>query len=137
MTNAKIGTKSSFAIGDGGDPEAFTTIAEVQRFSGPAQTVAEQEATSLDSDAKEYIAGLADGQPVDIEFIRAAGNTEQNLLRDSVGTTINVLVTWPGIETAAFALVLLGYDRGETTAEGVQMGKVNGRISGAITWTDI
>jgi hypothetical protein len=94
--------------------------------------------TNLDSTAKEYIAGLADGNTVefDMNWIRGAN---QILLRtaQAAGNTINLRMVWPTSPetTAKFDFVPLTFEMGETTPESQLTASMSGRISGSIVWS--
>lgn len=134
MTSAVLGAQSQLKLGDGASPEVFTLVAEVLNI-GPVGSVApEVDVTNLDSAAKEYIGGLPDGQQVEFEVNWLAGNTQQEALRDAVGTTKNIQIVWSDSSQADFALVILGFNRGETSPENQLTASISGRISGAITW---
>ena len=95
--------------------------------------------TNLDSTAKEYIAGLADGNTVDFDVNWVAGNTQQVSLRtqQASGSTVNMKMVWQTSPntTAVFDLVLLQFEMGETTPEAQLTASISGRISGSITWS--
>lgn len=139
MTLAVLGKGATLKVSNEASPEIYTTIAEVLRCGSIGSTNPEVDATNLDSTAKEYIAGLADGNTLDFDVNFIANNTQQLFLRTSqiAGSTISFKMVWltsPNT-TASFELVLLGFEIGETTPEGQVMASINGRITGAITWT--
>ena len=139
MTLAVLGSGATLQIGDGASPQSYTTIAEVLRCGPIGSSNPEVDVTNLDSTAKEYIAGLADGNTVDFDVNWLVGNTEQTLLRTSqqAGSTINlqmVYQTSPNTK-AQFDFVLLDFEMGETTAEGQLTAKISGRITGAVFWS--
>lgn len=136
MTSAVLGALTQFKLSDGASPEVYTTVAEVLSIGPVGSTAPEVDVTNLDSTAKEYIGGLADGNTVEIEMNWLVGNTQQAALRDGVGTTKNIQIVWPDSPntTANFAFVVLSFNRGETTPESQLTASVSGRISGAITW---
>lgn len=135
MTAAVLGAGSALKLGDAASPEVFTTIAEVLRCGPIGSVTPEVDVTNLDSTAKEYIGGLPDGASVEFEgnWIKS---TQQTGLRDAVGTTRNFTMTWADspASSAAFAMVILGFNFGETTPESQLTFSVTGRITGAITW---
>jgi len=139
MTSAVLGSGSTLGLGSGASPQVYTTIAEVLRCGPIGSTNPEVDVTNLDSTAKEYIAGLADGNTVEFDMNWVGSNTEQTSLRDSqaAGSTVNLEMRWPtSPETVAqFDLVLLTFEMGETTAESQLTASVSGRISGSIQWT--
>ncbi len=92
---------------------------------------------STDSTAKEYIAGLSDGNSMDFDVNWIAGDTQQETLRtaQAAGTTVAMIMTWPDTTVATFSLVMLTFEISETTAEAQIMASFSGRITGAIAWT--
>lgn len=139
MTSAVLGSGATLQLGSGASPQVYTTIAEVLRCGPIGSTNPEVDVTNLDSTAKEYIAGLADGNTVEFDMNWVAGNTQQESLRTSqaAGSTVNLKMTWPTSPqtVAVFDLVLLQFEIGETTPESQITASVSGRISGAITWS--
>lgn len=140
MTAAVLGSGATLQLGSGASPQVYTTIAEVLRCGPIGSTNPEVDVTNLDSTAKEYIAGLADGNTVEFEMNWVAGNSQQQSLRTSQasGSTVNLKMVWPVSPetTAVFDLVLLEFSMGETTPESQVTASVSGRISGSIAWTN-
>ena len=138
MTSAVLGSGSTLQLGSGASPQVYTTIGEVLRCGPIGSTNPEVDVTNLDSTAKEYIAGLADGNNVefDMNYIRG---TQQDSLRTSqaAGSTVNLRMVWSTSPntSATFDLVLLGFEMGETTPEQQITASVSGRISGSISWS--
>lgn len=65
---AAIGAGSIFKIGDGATPtEAFTAVGKVIRIDAITQTNPLVDATTLDSTAKEFLGGLAEGDEFGLE----------------------------------------------------------------------
>ena len=139
MTLAVLGSGATLQLGSGASPQVYTTIAEVLRCGPIGSTNPEVDVTNLDSTAKEYIAGLADGNTVDFDVNFIAGNTEQTSLRTSQasGSTVNLRMVWQTSPktNAQFDLVLLGFEMSETTPESQIMASISGRISGSIIWS--
>lgn len=75
--------------GDGGGPEVFTLLPEVTSMSGLGKTNPLVEATSFDSTAREYIAGLADGTEVTMECNYLPADTQQQGLISDVDGGLN------------------------------------------------
>jgi hypothetical protein len=132
-TNAVLGAGSSLKLGDGASPEIFTTIAEVLRCGPIGVQTNEIEVTHLSSTAKEYIGALPEGATVEFS-LNFVGGTQQNALRDAVGSTKNFKMQFSDNTQASFAFVILGFMRGETTPESQLTATVNGRITGGIQW---
>lgn len=65
-TTAVIGSGTLLKLGNGASPEVFTTIGEVVSIGDFGQENDLIDATHLESTAKEYIYGLADGVEFEI-----------------------------------------------------------------------
>lgn len=81
MSKATSGVGIKFQIGDGADPEVFTTIAEVTNFTGPNEQSPNIDVSNFDSVAREFIAGLKDGGEVTFEVNFVGSNAQQQALR--------------------------------------------------------
>ena len=140
MTVAVLGSGATLQLGSGASPQVYTTIAEVLRCGPIGSSNPEVDVTNLDSTAKEYIAGLADGNTVEFEMNWVVGNTQQQTLRtqQAAGATVNLRMVWnTSPQTKAqFDLVLLDFEMGETTPDAQITARASGRISGSITWTN-
>jgi hypothetical protein len=140
MTAAVLGKGATLGLGDGASPQVYTTIAEVMRCGAIGASNPEVDVSNLDSTAKEYIAGLADGNNVEFDMNWVQGNTEQQSLRTSAaaGATVNLRMAWQTSPntTAQFDFVLLTFEMSETTVESQVSATVSGRISGAIYWNN-
>jgi hypothetical protein len=134
MSGAKLGARSQLKLG-AGSPLTYTKIAEVLQIGAITETTTEVDVTNLDSDAKEYIGGLPDGGTLDFKVNWLAGNVQQQALRDGVGTTKQFQLEWSDESGAAFSMVVLGFTRDETSPETQMTATIQGRITGAITWS--
>lgn len=139
MTSAVLGKNATLQLGSGASPQVYTTVAEVIRCGPIGSTNPEVDVTNLDSTAKEYIAGLADGNTVDFDMNWIGGNTQQEALRTAAanGSTSNFKMTWQTSPNtvAVFDLVILTFEMGETTPEQQVTASVSGRITGSISWS--
>ena len=140
MTAAVLGSGAQLQLGSGASPQVYTTVAEILRCGPIGSTNPEVDTTNLDSTAREYIAGLADGNTVEFEFNWVVGNAQQQSLRSSTaaGSTVNMKMVWPTSPetTAVFDLTLLNFEMSETTPDVQVSARVSGRISGSIVWTN-
>jgi predicted secreted protein len=77
-----------FKRGDGGAPEAFTAIANIEDITPPAPTRDTIEVSSHSSTDKwrEYIGGLRDGGELGLVLVYEADSSSQNALRDDLET---------------------------------------------------
>lgn len=101
--------------GDGAGSETFTTIAEVTDITGPGEQAAQLDASSFDSDAMEFIAGLTDNGELTFTCNFIGSDAQQQGLRvDSrAGTTRNFKLNFP-VNTRV----------GETTPTGVSFAAI-------------
>lgn len=92
-------------VGDGADPEVFTAIPKIIGFPPIGQTNPLVDVTNFDSATREYIAGLADGDQVDMSCILMPGNTVQSGLKADVVSKTNrnfQVVVNDGTDTMTF-----------------------------------
>lgn len=139
MTSAVLGSGATLQLGSGASPQVYTTIAEVLRCGPIGSTNPEVDVTNLDSTAKEYIAGLADGNTVEFDVNYIQGTQQQSLrTAQAAGNTVNIRMVWPFSPqtTAVFDLVMLTFEIAETTPESQVSASFSGRISGSITWVN-
>lgn len=118
-TQADIGYGSEFAIGDGGDPETFTEIAEVVSVTPPGLTRDKEEATHLKSPDKykEYIMALFDTGSVSLTLNWVPSETDAVFaaFHDAPGTK---QITFPNGVRMQFVGAFEGYETPELTAGG-------------------
>lgn len=86
MTTATFKGGLTVSFGDNASPEVFSTIEEVNSLSGFGVTNPLIDATSHDSTAREYIAGLPDGAELTVECNRV--HTASNI-QDDVKTAVD------------------------------------------------
>jgi len=141
MSNAVSSFGTLLKIGDGGDPESFTTIAEVKDISGPSLSLATEEVTNHSSPAgfREYTGTLLDAGEVtfDINFIPtdSTHNASTGLIADMVNRTKrNFQLVFPdaGNTTWQFTALVTGFELSEPV-EGTLSASVTLRITGQPT----
>lgn len=81
MSKASSSQKVTLKRGDGAGPEVFTLIAEITSWTGPTETAKQIDVSSVDSDAREFIAGLRDPGEMAIEGNFVAEDVGQAGLR--------------------------------------------------------
>lgn len=124
--------------GDGAGTEVFTAIEELISLSGLGKSNPLIDATSHDSSAREYIAGLPDGSELTIECnrVHTASNIQDAVIADiDAGNTTNYQITLTdgsNIKTYDFAAVNMSWDLG-TSYEDKNTITFTLKISGAIT----
>lgn len=117
-TAAKIGYDSTYAIGNGADPEVFTVVAEVTSISPPGRTRDVSEATHLQSPNKykEFIAGMSEGgeATITLNFVPAATDALVTAFEAETG---NHQITFPNDVTLTFAGIVTSYEVGELSTD--------------------
>ena len=136
MTSATRGSWA-FSTGTNASPIVYTALPEVLSVSGIGQTNPLIDATSFDSTAKEYIAGLADGTEVQVECNYIAANAAILALITNIeaGNTIYFKAYYTGsspVKTFVFAAVCLSYEITPSFSD-KNMIKFSLKISGSIT----
>jgi hypothetical protein len=144
MTTKATSTKGvKLQRGDGGGPETFTTIAEVLNFKGPTEKAPQLDATSFDSVAMEFIAGLPDNGEVTAEVQFIATDAQQQGLRTDLrnGTKRNfklILNDMPSggsnPTSVSFAAIVTQAPELGGAVNQVVKGQIGLRISGQATW---
>src|SRR5687767_6528523 len=85
MATKAIGTAGTKLLrGDGAGPEVFTVIAEIISFSGPTESAKQIDVTSMDSTAREYIAGLRDSGEISFDCNLVTSSATQQGLREDM-----------------------------------------------------
>jgi len=136
-TTAALMAGSLFKIGDGASPEVFTTTYEVTSIGDFGQENDLVEVTHMQSTAKEYIYGLADGVefPITVNYAPANATHVSYLAAQAARTTKNfkfVLPTGMGGLTFSFSALIKGWRLpADPNAAGVMT--FNLKLSGAIT----
>ena len=137
MTSAVLGLGTALKVGDAASPEVFTTIAEVLTISGPQLTAEDVEVTNMDSTAKEYISGIADGGSINFELNWIA-QTQQTTLRNDVeaGTARNYKVVFPTSPNTTASFNARCTEFSMTAEPNTQVrATANLKISGSVTWS--
>lgn len=115
QSTALIGYGTTFAFGDGADPEVFTALAEVTDISPPSDSIDIIEVTHMGSPdrTKEFVGALNDpGEcSFDIHFLPGAGDDAliQAKRGSNIGAKANYRITYPNDETWTFTAILTGY----------------------------
>ncbi|WP_144394837.1 phage tail tube protein [Pleionea sediminis] len=123
-------------LGNGAEEESFERVPEILSVSGLGSTNAEYDTTNWDSDAKEYIAGLSEGNEMTIEMNRLLDSQEQNMLIADVENRAkrNFRLTMDDLvqtETFAFTLTLKSWSVSPNKEDKHTL-SITGKISGKI-----
>ena len=136
MTNAAIAAGTELRLGDGASPVVYTKVADITNLGPIGQTTPEIDVTPIDATERVYIGGLKEGNTVSITANYDASLAAHKTFRDGNGVTHMLEVAWADGESVKFSLVQTSFQREETTAEGVMTATIEGRITGALVWTD-
>lgn len=102
-SKAKAGIGTQLLVGDGASPEAFTAIAEIRNIGGPQITNPQQDATTLESSAKEFISALAEPGTVPFELLWINTAQQQQIFDDvAAGTQRSYRITLPTSPVTTF-----------------------------------
>jgi hypothetical protein len=122
-TKATLGYGAQIRRGDGGAPENFTAIPEVNALKGPGIKVDTKDVTSQSSASatKENIAGLIDSGQVTFDFNWIPGDaTHAGILNDCISRTLrNFQLALPasiGLKWS-FSAYVIGFDPSVPTDE--------------------
>lgn len=133
MTDALSGHGTLLQIGDGADPENFTTIAEVRDITGPGLGLDTADVTSHDSTGgwEEHIGTILRSGEVtfDVNYIPTDGthDASSGLINDQESRTLrNFQLVFPdgGGTTWSFAALVTGFD---------PTGPVDGELTASVT----
>lgn len=140
-TKAKSSKGIKLQRGDGGGTEVFTTIGEVTNIKGPGEKAAQLDATSFDSTAMEFIAGLSDSGELTFDVNFVSNDAQQQGLRTDMraGTLrnfkliLNDHATTP--TTIAFAAIVTAAPELSGSVNQVVKASCSLKVSGLPTWT--
>lgn len=140
MTNAKSSIGIKLKRGDGATVEGFSVIGEVTGFKGPSEKAPQLDATSFDSTAMEFVAGLPDNGEVTFDCLFVGSNVQQQGLRTDLraGTVRNFQLNLNDHDTdptvCSFAAIVTGAPEVAASVNQVVKGSCSLRITGTPTW---
>lgn len=123
-------------VGDGADPEVFTTIAEVQDISGPEMSLSMEDATSHDSGGwREEIPTLLEAGDITFDINYYADETQEILEQaqyNRARLNFQMVVPMDTPVTKEFSGYVTGFGF-NAPVEGIFRASVTIRVSGAVT----
>lgn len=134
-TEAQIGYGTILKLGDAASPEVFTAIAEVKSIDGFGFTLAEVDATHMESPGGyvERVAGLKDGDTMTVLLNMIRTNVIQTKTVWDAAVRRNFELNFPGtLPDYDFSAVPTGWHPRGITPGGLLEVEVQMRISGAI-----
>lgn len=113
-------------IGDGAEPEVFTSIAKIHNLGGPGISKAALDVTSHDGNGwKDFVGNLKDGGEVTLELNWDPSDPTHNLATGVLGSLVNESqptnwqIVWPdtGSTQWDFAALVTGFEGGAPVEE--------------------
>ena len=137
-TTAYLTSGLALKVGDGASPEVFTTIYEVRSIGEIGQENDLIEVTHMQSSAKEFIYGLADGVefPVSVNYKPTDTTHVALLAAQAARTTKNFKMVEPsggGSLTWSFSALVKGWHLPAPSPNQERLMTFNLKISGSIT----
>lgn len=136
-SNAMRTQGCSLRRGDGGTPEVFSAIGEIQTFTGPGGTANEIDITSLESTAKEFLVGLPNEGDFTFKGNFVPTNAGQIGLRNDRASGVlrnfKLYLTDAGPTTYTFAARVMQFSIDAGVDDAVRL-NVSLKISGLGTW---
>lgn len=140
-TKAKSTKGLQLQRGDGGGSEVFTTIGEVTNIKGPSEKAPQLDATSFDSTAMEFIAGLSDSGEITFDVNFVGSDAQQQGLRTDLraGTLRNFKLILNDHATTkttvTFAAIVTAAPEISGGVNQVIKGSCSLKVSGTATWS--
>ncbi len=135
-TEGQIGYGTLLQLGNAASPEVFTTIAEVKSIEGFGFTLAEVDATHMESPDgyHEYVAGLKDGDTMTVTLNMIRSNAIQTKVVWDAGLRRNFQLNFPStLPDYDFSAIPTGWHPRGVTPDGLLEIEVNMRVAGSIT----
>lgn len=137
MATSAVSSHGTFLkVGDGDEPEVFTTIAEVKDISGPAMSLNMEDATSHDSGGwREEIATLLEAGDISFDINYTADATQTILETAQYARTrlsFQMVLPLAVPVTKSFLGYVTSFEN-SAPVEGILTASVTIRVSGAIT----
>lgn len=136
QTQAQIGYQTLLKLGNAASPEIFTTIAEVKSIEGFGFTLAEVQATHMESPGgyHEYVAGLKDGDTMTVTLNMIRDNAIITKTVWDAGLRRNFELNFPStLPDYDFSAIPTGWHPQGITPDGVLEIQVDMRVAGVIT----
>lgn len=135
-TSARSSHGTLLKVGDGGSPEAFTTIAEVLDISGPGTTLNTEDATNHDSGGwREPIPTILEGGEVTFELNYYKSASQTSMRTDMTNRTkrnFQMVLPLTVPETLSFAGYVTNFEY-SAPVEGILRASCTIMVTGPIT----
>lgn len=143
VTQGTSGFGTLLKRGDGGAPEAFTTVAEIYQLGGPSPSREQIDMTHHESPSqyREFIASFKDGGEISFSCNFLPDNATQDATSGVLsifedGTKSNWQIVFPntGSTTAAFSAYVQTYNVNAPIDDKLSL-DVTLKVDGVITWS--
>lgn len=136
--DAVLGLGTVVKRGDGADPEVFTRIDECIEIPEIGEENPLVDVTYTDAEAREYIAGIAEGMEMDFSFNYNSADTQQAGLiedvKDKVNRNFQITVPAATTKTLEMTLVCLKWSLESMFDKQIVL-HFKGKVSGAVSIT--
>ncbi len=125
-------------MGDGGATEVFTKVPGMKAVGSIGDEAPLVEVTTIDSDGKEYISGIIDGQELELTANYEKTDADQTVFRDAAKarTAHNFEIVYNNGVKASLNLLLLGFKMNEPEGEGALTFTVKAKQNGVTVWSE-
>lgn len=133
-----LGAGTKFKFKTSGEPGEFKLIPEMRTIGDTGSESPLVETTPIDKLAKEYIAGISDGDEKDLVFNVLRDDPVQREFREAARNRQNreFEIEFPNGIKAGFTLTLLSYRLNNPEAEQALQATVKAKVSGSVAWTE-
>ncbi|WDE11345.1 phage tail tube protein [Thalassomonas haliotis] len=135
---ATLGAGTLFKMSDMEQTPVFTAIPGVKTIGTIGEETPTVEVTSLADTAKQYIAGIVDGEEKEITVNYLKSDAEQKTFREAARAkeTRDFEIEYPDGTKATMSMLLLGYKMNEAEMEAALTFTVKAKQVGTTTWTE-
>ncbi len=132
---AAIGYGTEIGIGDGGDPESFTNVAEIIDITPPQYSADAVDVTTNDSTNRyrEFIPGLRNGGTVTFTAVFTPSSSDSLITAFETTAAANYRITFSNATTCTFGAVVTGYSASVPLGDRMEA-TFTLQVSGQPTW---
>lgn len=138
MFNISLGQGTKFKMGDGAATEVFTLVPKMKNIGAVGGETPLVDVSTLEDDGMEYIAGVEEGQEMEITGIYVVDNTDQKAFRDAAKARSkkNFEVEYKNGVKATLNLTLLGFKVNEPEKDQALTFTVKAKQNGIAQWVE-
>jgi len=135
---AKLGAGTLFKQSDMADPAVLILIPGVKSIGAIGEEAPLVETTALENTAKQYIAGIIDGEEKELTANYEEKSAEQKAFRDAAKAREqrDIEIHYPNGAVAKFKLLYLGFKMNEPETEAALTFTVKAKQIGETDWSE-